>query len=71
MGDSDRRVSHSEVLPNYGNMLRKGKQTLVELWAADNLFVEKDVLIQAFECCRLFSVSLGAIREPCNTVISQ
>lgn len=39
VGDSDTRVSHSEALPNSLNVLEKGKQTLVELWAADNLFL--------------------------------
>lgn len=41
MGDSDTRVSHSEALLNYCNMLGKGKQTVVGLWAADN-FLGKD-----------------------------
>lgn len=42
MGDSDTRVSHSQVLLNYRNMLGKGKQTAVGLWAADNFFLRKD-----------------------------
>lgn len=73
VGDSDTGVSHSEAHPNYHNMLRKGQQTPVELWVADNLFLEK--VTGAFECCRLlgsmFFVALHAVREPFNIVIPQ
>lgn len=72
VGDSDTRVSHSEALPNYLNMLKKGKQTSVEFWAADNLFLEKNT---SFDHCSFFvRMLIGspvASRAAHNTVIPQ
>lgn len=52
VGDSDTGVSHSEALPNYRNMIRKGQQTPVELWVADNLFSEKVTGIWVLQAVR-------------------
>lgn len=61
----------SEELPNYHNMLREGKQTSLELWAADNLFLDKVTSFWVLQTVRMFSVALDGIRELWNTVILQ